>query len=734
METMDRLSHSNFRKSTSVRRTVVILLIALVGGCGGSSSNSNTNNEPELPPEQTPATPPPPAPPPSAELVFLASFPPEMSRTEDTTVAIVGQLADGIEASSVTARTGDLEVTLSSNTEGEWRGELPLSPGANTISVTVTRTTGDEETLDIAEVSQGVLLGFPSELVTIGDLAYTRDRNRLNRLGLVEIDLTTGVGRRVELNPSIVAPGALLGQVNGGLLVRDSASSFRLIDLEADTSRPVLSLFREMIETPFLFALDESRNRLYAALSSLLLFADVGGFLPVGYSQGAAIEQIGAGSLLTLDSFNQELVFQSSMVSPQGSAPLITIDLESGVRTERFVSFQGAPFTAVEALAQTDGLILVDALGQFFRLDGDSLTAVSLISSPEQQSSVAELVAFDDQWVALDGSRGDLFRVDPTDGSRSTLFSSSQGSGPRSPGWHGLIFDETRDELLGISFLGAQSIDAESGDRSDGISIEFEAISAGPNFIALPPLANGLSLDADGSNLYFARVTNVAMGASDIVRLNLATGESETLASINSQASGTLLPRFPTVITAASRQLAWFFDVDADRSLSRIDLADGTVTDLALSVSDRPLLAVIADELNERLIYATLEEISGVNRLEIIELDDDGQQPQTLASIDVDIDRVSVIDPQIKMALSSVSDLLYVPLPLTERVAVINLTNGEAEIAGEPLRTNGDFDFVRFSTGLSSAAAPDGRLFVVNGDGGIRAIDVASSSEVLLCR
>ena len=159
METMDRLSHSNFRKSTSVRRTVVILLFALVGGCGGSSSNSTTNNEPELPPEQTPATPPP-APPPSAELVFLSSFPPETSRTEDTAVAIVGQLSDGIEASSVTARTGDLEVPLSSNAEGEWRGELPLSPGANTVSVTVTRTTGDEETLDIAEVSQGVLLSL----------------------------------------------------------------------------------------------------------------------------------------------------------------------------------------------------------------------------------------------------------------------------------------------------------------------------------------------------------------------------------------------------------------------------------------------------------------------------------------------------------------------------------------------------------------------------------------------
>ena len=84
--------------------------------------------------------------------------------------------------------------------------------------------------------------------------------------------------------------------------------------------------------------------------------------------------------------------------------------------------------------------------------------------------------------------------------------------------------------------------------------------------------------------------------------------------------------------------------------------------------------------------------------------------------------------------MSSLGDLLYVPLPLTERVAVINLANGEAVIAGEPLRTSGNFDFVRFSTGLSAAAAPDGRLFVVNGDGGIRAIDVASSSEVLLSR
>lgn len=632
------------------------------------------------------------------------------------------------------ARAGDQEVSLTATVEGDWRGEVPLSAGPNAISVVVTTTAGVDETLEIAEVNRGVLLGFPNDLVVLDDRAYTRDRGRLSFLGLVEIDLATGTGRRVVLNSISDPPGALLGQFDGELLVRVGSSNFDLVDVVNDTSREVITQFQPVIETPFIVAFDESINRIYAALSSQLLFANLETGLPTTYAQGAAINPIGPGSFLALDSFNQELVFQSSAASPQGSPPLVGVNLETGARTERSISFQGAPFTAVEALGDPNGLVLVDALGQFFRLEGESLTAVSLLSSPQEQAAVAELTAFDERWLALDGFRGNVFIVDPADGARTAVLSSSQGSGPLSPGWHGLLFDSSRDELIGISFIGAQTVDANTGDRSDGIDIEFEAISAGPNFIALPPLADGLSLDADGSNLYFARVTNVAMGPSDILRLDLVTGESETLATISSKASGTLLPRFPTIVTDGSRQLAWLFDVDTDRSLSRIDLVGGGVTDLSLSVSDRPMLSVLADAVNDRLLYATLETNAGESRLEVIALDDDGQMPQTLASIVVDPDVVAVFDPRIQMALSKDGDLLYVPLPTTERVAVINLVSGEASIVGESLAPDDEVQFVRFSTGLSAAVAPDGRLFVVNGDGGIRAIDATSGSAVLLSR
>ena len=99
----------------------------------------------------------------------------------------------------------------------------------------------------------------------------------------------------------------------------------------------------------------------------------------------------------------------------------------------------------------------------------------------------------------------------------------------------------------------------------------------------------------------------------------------------------------------------------------------------------------------------------------------------------VNPDVTSVIDPRIQMALSPAGDVLYVPLPMTERVAVIDLTSGEGRVVGTSVAEQGR-QFVRFSTGLSAAVAPDGRLFLVNGDGGIRAIDPGSDTQVLLSR
>jgi len=763
----------------------LLLLVALLSGCGGSSSAAPTvaaapspsapAPSPPTPSDPTPDsadsstpdpstpdadpdadtpdtatpdtdtpdtdtpdtdTPDPSTPPPGP--IFQLSFPPEISRTEATSITIVGRMADGVEASSVIASANGQETELRPTASGEWRGDLPLASGSNIIALTVSPAGGDTQTVDMATVHRGLVLGFPNDLVVSGDRAYTLDRGRLSNLGLAEIDLKTGEGRRIVLKPNILPPQQLIGQVNGELLVRD-LGGYSLLDVSKGTSRSLFNQFRETQQRPFVVALDETLNRFYAVFNafpsdkSQVLFADIGGALPVSYTQGVSIEPPGAVGFLGLDAQNNDLMFQIIAGAPVDNRPLVTINVDTGIRTERLLGFQDAPISATAALADPAGLVLVDSLGQFFRLEGASLTPVSLLSSLDELATVHGLVSYDGQWLALDSARGNLFRVDPEDGSREVTLSSANGVGLRSSGWHGLLFNDARDELIGVTLFGARAVDSHTGDRSDPLAIEFTPISAGPNFIALPPLADGLSLDAQGDNLFFALVTNVAMGPSEFVRLNLDTGVSETLATINSTASGTLLPRFPSAVIDATRQLAWFFDVDESRGFSRIDLTTGVITDLSLSVDDRPLLSVLADAVNGRLLYATLEDVGGESRLEIIALDHDGQMPETLASIVVNPDATSVIDPRIQMALSPAGDVLYVPLPTTERVAVVDLTNGTANLAGDPI-SGASGGSVRFSSGLSAAVAPDGRLFLVNGDRGILAIDAGTDAQVVFSR
>ena len=73
------------------------------------------------------------------------------------------------------------------------------------------------------------------------------------------------------------------------------------------------------------------------------------------------------------------------------------------------------------------------------------------------------------------------------------------------------------------------------------------------------------------------------------------------------------------------------------------------------------------------------------------------------------------------------------PLLTTGRVAVIDLTTGEAVLVGESVPNFRDGP-IRFSSGVSAAVAADGRLFVADGDSGIRAVDTGSGSDVVLSR
>jgi len=713
---------------------VILLLSVICTSCGGSSSTSQSTPEPPEPVLEPVEEPPVEVPP--AEALFTLSFPPAISLTEDETIPLVGRLAEGIEASGVSASIGGQETALQLQPNGEWRAELPLSQGENAINITVSPTGETPQTSELATVRRSLLLTFPRGLVVIDDLGYTIDA------GLVEIELSTGSSRRLGADVGVGATARLVGQTAGRLLVRQEEQLF-LVDVVTGTSEPLLPIFGIPDETPRLdsAAVDEETNTLYATalastsppFTSRIVSVDLAGSeANRQLTLGADIGELGARNFFGFDSGSRSLLFQTFTTAEQPEATLLSINVDTGDRTERRLTFGGEPLIIASAIEFRDALIAVDALGQVFRIEGETVTPVRLLSGSNDQAGITALGINNDQIIALDRSRGSLLRVDPNSGEADILVSAVAGSGPRAAGWHGLASNANEDRLLGLSYLGLQSIDTTDGARSDSTLVEFTPVSAGPNFIALPPLARALTLDVENNSLWFALVTNVPVATNDFVRMDLATGLVETLGSATTSAPGLLLSDFPSVAIDPTAQLGWFFDVDSERSFMRIDLVTGATTEFPLSVADRDPLSVLADPTNERLLFATTEPvIPQGNRLEVFSIDYDGGSPELLATVPVGVDAVSLGNPAIQMALSADSNTLFVPLPDTQRIAVVDLGAGSGQVIGEPVPDDG---INRFSTGISITTASENRLFFANGEDGLNAIDSVTGARVLLSR
>ena len=192
------------------------------------------------------------------------------------------------------------------------------------------------------------------------------------------------------------------------------------------------------------------------------------------------------------------------------------------------------------------------------------------------------------------------------------------------------------------------------------------------------------------------------------------------------------MSEFPSVAIDPTAQLGWFFDVDSERSLTRIDLVTGSTSEFALSVADRDPLSVLADPANERLLFATTAPINPEgNQLEVFALDYDGGSPELLATVAVGVDAVSILNHAIQMALSADSNTLFVPLPDTQRIAVVDFVAGSGQVIGAPVPDDG---LVSFSTGISITVASDNRLFFANGEDGLIATDSLTGTRVLLSR
>jgi len=696
---------------------VILLLGVICTSCGGSSSTTQGTPEPPEPALEPVEEPPVEEPP--AEALFTLSFPPAISLTEDETIVVVGSIAEGIDASGVSASAGGQETALQPQPNGEWRGELPLNEGENALNITVSPTGGSPQTSELAAVRRSLLLTFPRGLVVIGDLGYTIDA------GLVEIDLRTGSGRRLGADVGVGANAQLVGQTGGRLLVREEDLLF-FVDVVTGVSEPLLPASGSSEDRPRLdsAAVDQETNTLFATtlsstsppfISSIVTVDLAGSTAARQITFGAEIGELGARSFLGFDARTRSLVFQTFVTSEQPEATLLSINVDTGESTERRLTFEDEPLMITAAIEFLDGLIAVDSLGRVFRIEDETVTPVRFLSGPNELVGITALGLNNDQLIALDRSRGSLLRVDPNSGETEVLVSAAAGRGPR-----------------GLSFLGLQSIDTKDGARSDSAFVEFTPVSAGPNFIALPPLARALTLDVENNSLWFALVSNVPIASNDFVRMDLATGLVETLGSATTSAPGLLLSDFPSVAIDPTAQLGWFFDVDSERSFTRIDLVTGATSEFPLSVADRDPLSVLADPANERLLFATTEPvIPQGNRLEVIAIDYEGGSPELLATVLVGVDAVSVTNPAIQMALSLDSNTLFVPLPDTQRIAVVDLVAGSGRVIGQPVPDDG---LNRFSTGISIAVASENRLFFANGEDGLNAIDSDTGARVLLSR
>ena len=98
---------------------MILLLGVICTSCGGSSSTTQGTPEPPEPALEPVEEPPVEEPP--AEALFTLSFPPAISLTEDETIVVVGSIAEGIDASGVSARAGGQETALQPQPNGEWR-------------------------------------------------------------------------------------------------------------------------------------------------------------------------------------------------------------------------------------------------------------------------------------------------------------------------------------------------------------------------------------------------------------------------------------------------------------------------------------------------------------------------------------------------------------------------------------------------------------------------------------
>ena len=693
---------------------VAFWLTATLTGCGGSGSS-----EPE---QSTTAIP-----------AFELSFPPAASRTGADQLSFLGRTLGEGSAASITLTNSALpdsstDVVLSMNAEGEWSGVVPLVEGDNEISVTVTNAAGQEQTNSVANVLRRLSLFFPSDMLVQDNLAYVLD----NRL--VELDLSTGVGRDIE--SSVASDLCTLDRLHAFLdnqLLTSCRSGAFLIDPATGTGETVFS--SQPLTTGFTreFEYDATTNQLIVVLNEGIGVIDLDAPLPVTLDEDQIVSVNITGNVVGYDATRRNLIVQNFTFGifptiPTFSSLLQFINIDTGEESGFDLEFADQPLIVSSAFFDTSDqvLTLVDPAGQFFSLDADTgaLEQLRSIDFSQPFTGLVGVNAFPDLWLAADRTNSSVVEIDKASGRLTTLFDSSQGSGPALGfGISGLRLDPVEQQLISTSMFALNSIGPDLGDREliANLSPFLVGVPTGePVFIAQGS-GSALAIAADERAAY-----QVGFGPErEILRIQLDSGVVDTVASLEPFSKAPLIE--PAVAIDADRRIVFLLDRSQStaREFSQLELDSGATEQRPVLGIEGTVNAMLWDGANNRALVATIVDLGTIGTLRIYSQPEFGDAVLILEQSIQLSDFIFTTDLQ-QPALSGDGERFYVPIPGNRDIAEVTLAGPSFRLLNETT------SLPMIPTALE--VTDDGTIFAGSAGSIVFAINPTTGESVILSR
>ena len=659
---------------------VAFWLTASLTGCGGG----NGSNEAEQSATAIPT--------------FQLSFPPAASRTEAGQLSFLGRIqGEGNDASISLTNSAlsdnNTSVALSMNVEGEWSGVVPLAEGENEISVTVTNAAGQEQTNSVATILRRLSLFFPSDLLVQENVAYVLD----NRF--VELDITTGVGREIE--SSVASEVCSLDRLHAFLdnqLLTSCRSGAFLIDPATGNSETVFS--SDSLTTGFAreFEYDATTNQLIVILNNGISVIDLDAPRPVVLDDDQIVSVNITGNVVGYDPSRRNLIVQNFTFGifptiPTFSFLLQFINVDTGEESGFDLEFADQPLIVSSAFFDTSDqvLTLVDQVGQFFSLDADTGALEQLRSFDFSQpfTGLVGLNAFPDLWLAADRINSSVVEIDKASGRLTTLFDSSQGSGPALGfGTSGLRLDPVAERLISTSMFSLNSIGLDMGDREliANLSPFLTDGTSGQSVVIAQGSGSALAIAADERTAY-----QVGFGPErEIVRIQLDSGVVDTVASLEPFSQAPLIE--PAVTIDADRRVVFLLDrsQSTPREFSQLELDSGAIQQRQVVGIEGTVNAMLWDGANDRALVVTIDGFGLITTLRVYSQPEIGDAVLILEQ-SIQLSDSAFTNVLQQPALSSDGERFYIPLPGNRDIAEVTLAepsfrllNDEAPLAMIP--------------------------------------------------